>query len=358
MHICFIGPATSTHLKKICKWFIDKNHIVDVITFSDDSIENARVHYIDLGVDPQSNDIKKIKYLLAGKKIKKVIDSIKPDVINVHYASSYGTSVALSGMDNYILYVWGSDIYDFPQKSAIHRFLLSYSLNQASLIISTSQVMAKELKQYTNNRIIVIPFGVDLNLFHPRVNKSTDKLIIGTVKSMSNIYGIDTLIRAIALYKERYGSTNINVRIVGDGPNINDFKNLVCQLQLTKEVSFLGNLPQSKVAEEWSKMDIAVIPSRKESFGVSALEAQACGLPIIVSSAPGLLETTIPGSTSLVYPIDNEYELLNQLRYLITNPLVREAMGNNGRKYVEDNYEMNNCFYNLESHFTRFIEAQ
>lgn len=109
----------------------------------------------------------KLKYLLHGKEIRKILDHIHPDIINVHYATSYGTAVAWAGVKNYTLSVWGSDVYDFPNKSILHRKMLEFSLKHATHIFSTSSAMAKETSKYTNKHIYITPFGVDMNFFHP-----------------------------------------------------------------------------------------------------------------------------------------------------------------------------------------------
>lgn len=98
MKICFLAPANNYHTKKWSKWFSNHGHEVHVISFIDDSIDNVKVHYIDTGVSTDSSDSKKIKYLLKARQVKKIVDTICPDVVNAHYATSYGTVAALSGL--------------------------------------------------------------------------------------------------------------------------------------------------------------------------------------------------------------------------------------------------------------------
>ena len=124
MKICFIAPANNYHTQKFCKWFYNRGHEIHVISFIEGSIDNTTIHYINAGVSPTENDPKKIKYLLYANKIKQIIKYIKPNVVNVHYASSYGLAVALSGFHPYILSVWGC--LRFPRKK--HFTQNSYSI--------------------------------------------------------------------------------------------------------------------------------------------------------------------------------------------------------------------------------------
>jgi hypothetical protein len=110
---------------KWCNWFCNRGHEVHVISFTQGEIQSVIVHHVDVSVDADSSDIKKLKYLISGRKIRHFVDLIKPDIVSVHYASSYGVAVALSGLKGYILSVWGSDIYAFPKKSFLHRLLCS-----------------------------------------------------------------------------------------------------------------------------------------------------------------------------------------------------------------------------------------
>ena len=107
MKICFLAPASNYHTKKWCKWFTEHGHQVHVVSFINAPIDNTTAHYVNTGADVDSRDSQKLEYLLRAREVKKIVDEIKPDVINAHYATSYGTVAALSGLRNYILSVWG-----------------------------------------------------------------------------------------------------------------------------------------------------------------------------------------------------------------------------------------------------------
>ena len=353
MKICFIGPANSSHIVKWCVWFAQRGHEVHVVSFTQGKIEGAKVHLIDIGVDAGGSDLNKLRYLVSGKRIKKVLVDIKPDVINVHYATSYGAAVALSGIRNYALSVWGADIYDFPRKSILHKSLLKYSLSKASVLLSTSKAMANEAGKYTKKTFQITPFGVDLNLFNPnkRMRVEGDKdYIVGTVKSLSDKYGIKDILHAVSLV---YSNTAIPIklRIAGSGPKEKEYKLLAQTLGIDKITTWLGYISQPQAAYEWANMDLALIPStlESESFGVSAVEAQASGVPVIISDIPGLMEATSPGATSIVVDRNNPKMLAEQIIRLYNDKQRSLRMGENGRRFVFDNYEMNQCFSHIET---------
>lgn len=351
MKICFVAPANSSHIVKWCKWFNNHGHETHVISFIPGKIEGTQVHTIDLSVNAEGSDLEKLRYLFSGKRIRNLIIEIRPDVINAHYATSYGIAMALSGIKGYVLSVWGSDVYDFPRKSILHRALLQYSFMKASQLFSTSHAMAKEANKYTNKEFTITPFGVDMELFNPnkRTREGDRPFIIGTVKTMSSLYGIDYILKAVGILKAKYHNIDIYVRISGDGPQANEYKELAKELSIDEITLFLGRITQEEAANEWANMDAAIIPSiMYESFGVAAVEAQASGTPVIVSEVGGLLETTEPGISSIVVNRKDEQAIADAILTLYHDPSLREKMGKAGRKNVAIKYELNNCFRYIE----------
>jgi len=348
MKICFVGPASSAHIKKWCNWFAANGHEIHVISFAPGEIEKVTIHHIAVDVDANGSDIEKLKYLFTGKKIKTIIEDIKPDIVNVHYATSYGVATALSGIKGYILSVWGSDIYEFPRKSFAHRVLLKYSLKKAVRLFSTSKAMADEAAKYTNRSFDITPFGVDVELFSPcKRTRHTDlPFIIGTVKGLSDKYGIRDILEAASIIKKQ--GVPIELRIAGKGPQEDEYRNLANELGISDITKWLGFISQKSAAIEWANMDVAIIPSIEESFGVSAVEAQSCGTPVIISDIPGLKEATKPEETSIVVKRNSSYEIADAVKRLYINKDYREKMGKEGRKYVLENYEINKCFQKIQ----------
>ena len=361
MKICFIGPANSAHLIKWCKWFSENGHEIHVVSFSDGTIENCTVHQIKLGVNFAGSDIEKIQYLFTGRKLKQMIDTIKPDVVSTHYATSYGAALALSGTKRYLLSVWGSDIFKFPQKSVFHKKLLEYSLGKAPFLLSTSKAMAKEASKYTNKPFEITPFGVNLEVFSPekRTREVSDgRFVVGTVKTMSDTYGIKYLLEACSLFKAKNSNVQLEIRLAGNGPQLDEYKELAQKLDLGQETLFLGSISQTEAAYEWANMDIAIIPSISESFGVAAIEAEASQTPVIISDAEGLLESTLPGETSIVTPRYDSQAIAEAMTLLYRDVELRRKMGEAARRFVTERYEINACFEKIYQIFEKFAGKQ
>ena len=353
MRICFVGEAVSGHLQKWCRWFLSRGHEVHVVSFERGEIPGADVHIIDTGVDPDGSDLGKLKYLLQGRKIRKLVDAIRPDIVSVHYATSYGFVAALAGIRGHVLSIWGSDVYDFPRKSFLHREMLKYSLRKASQIWSTSEAMAEETRKYTDREITVTPFGVDMEMFSPekRTRPRDDGIFVaGTVKTLADKYGIADLLKAAAIAKGKW--VPIRLRIAGRGPKEAEYRALAKELGIEGITAWLGYIPQEQAAAEWANMDVAVIPStlESESFGVAAVEAEACGTAVIVSDIPGLKESTKAGVSSVVVPKNDPEAIAEKIVWFWETGCAPEY-GRNGRAFVQERFEINKCFEKIEQLF-------
>lgn len=359
MKICFLAPSNSAHTKKWCRYFVSRGHEVHVVSFCNEQIENVKVHYVNSGADTGGGDAQKLKYLLKARLIRKIILDIMPDIINVHYATSYGAVAALAGLKGYVLSVWGSDIFEFPKRSFLHRTLLKFSLSKAKYLFSTSQAMADEAKLYTKKEFVITPFGVDMELFNPRKRiRHGESFVVGTVKSLAPIYGIDLLLKAVAQVHNFNPEIPIRIRIAGQGPSEKEYHELAKYLGIDEITQWLGVISQQQAAYEWANMDVAVICSNMESFGVAAVEAQASGVPVIISDIPGLKEATKPDYSSVVIPKGDINAIANALRNLYKDEAKRKSMGYCGRVYVEKKYEYNACFKIIEDCFERIMENE
>ncbi|MEO6882913.1 MAG: glycosyltransferase [Bacteroidia bacterium] len=288
----------------------------------------------------------KLSYLRAIPALKKTIRDFKPDIVHAHYATSYGLLGTLSGFHPFIISVWGSDVFDFPKKSFFHKVFLKNNFSKADILLSTSRIMAEEIKKYTSKKITVTPFGVDLTIFKPdstqnKINQN--RIVIGTVKSLETKYGINFLISAFAILKERYSNLALQLLIVGSGSREAELKEMVLNLKIEKVSQFTGFIDHSEIVVYQNMLSIAVFPSvlDSESFGVSVLEAAACGKPVVVSNVGGLPEVIENGITGIIVPPKDSIALANALEKLILDEDLRVNMGKQGRIRVQRLYDWN-----------------
>jgi glycosyltransferase involved in cell wall biosynthesis len=179
--------------------------------------------------------------------------------------------------------------------------------------------------------------------------KEKQDFVVGTVKGLSDKYGIRYILEAVAAVKND-NQIPIRLRIAGKGPQEQEYRRLAEDLGISDITTWLGFISQEQAAVEWANMDTAIIPStlESESFGVSAVEAQACGTPVIISDIPGLMEATKPGKSSIVVKRCESEEIADAIRRIYADSILQKNMQRFGLEYVHGNYELNKCFQHIE----------
>lgn len=291
-----------------------------------------------------------IGYFRNVSALKRLLATDKPDILNAHYASGYGTSARLSGFSPTLVSVWGSDVYDFPDKSPLHRWWLRSNLMAANCVASTSHAMAQRTRQIAPalGEITVTPFGVETDRFLPSPDKTSPSdrsIVIGTVKTLGEVYGIDTLIASFILLLRMLSrdfpqlANRLQLRIVGDGPQQHALEKQVLSAGIQGHTRFQPRVPHEQVPTALRELDIYVALSRQESFGVAIIEANSCGLPVVVSDAGGLPEIVVDGETGFVVPKETPQAAADALYKLVLDADLRRRMGQAGRQRVISLYE-------------------
>lgn len=355
MQITFIAPGSSIHTVRWVNAMSNRGHDVSLITMHDEEVnsfnDNVKIYNL-----PIKNSL---GYYMNFPFIKNIIKKIKPDIVNTHYASGYGTLSRLVNFTPTLLSVWGSDVFDFPYQNKMKKKILIKNLKAATEIASTSHVMKKHTENFINNKIIhVTPFGIDLNKFRPIQELNKENINIGIVKTLTKKYGIKYLIKAVKLLLERLNSEsllsikeNIRLVIVGDGNESESLKNLANDLKIDNITEFVGRISYENVPDYLNSFDVFCVPSiyDSESFGVAAVEASACGLPVVASNVGGLPEVIEDGVTGYIVPPKSSEKIADKLYDLVINKEKRNELGRNGRERVKRLYDWNKNVEKMEN---------
>lgn len=294
----------------------------------------------------EEGNARKLAYLKVLPLLWRTIREFRPDVVHAHYASSYGLLGALTWFKPFVVSVWGSDIYTFPRRSLLHSWLIKFVLFRAGKVLSTSHAMASETRKYTQKSIVVTPFGIDLQVFKPTTVSSLfspSDIVVGTVKTLEEKYGIEYLIRAFHQVRSRNPDLPLKLLIVGGGTLEEYLKKLVAELNLGDCTVFTGRVPFEAVQEYHNMLSVYVALSvcDSESFGVAILESGACAKPVIVWNVGGLPEVVEDGVTGIVVPVRDIDATVAAIESLVLDEELRQGMGRAGRARVQCQYDWN-----------------
>jgi D-inositol-3-phosphate glycosyltransferase len=186
-----------------------------------------------------------------------------------------------------------------------------------------------------SNKIVIIPPGVNVHLFKP-INRNRAKKVIGAnikdkiilfVGRIEPLKGLDMLLYAMRILEMKNPYLNTDLWIVGGdisqpmrlwSNRLKGFEQLKKILQISMLVKFVGQQPQKQLPFYYNASQVVIMPSHYESFGMVALEAMACGVPVITTDVAGVSSLIDKKHTSLITSVNNPLLLASQIEYLLT----------------------------------------
>jgi D-inositol-3-phosphate glycosyltransferase len=191
-------------------------------------------------------------------------------------------------------------------------------------------------------RVTVVPCGVDTLRFRPmkrdrvrcKLDLPADEPIVLFVGRIEPLKGIDVAVRAVAQLP-----TPARLLVVGgdgqDAGRKDALLELASEFGVAGRVTFLDAIPHADLPLYYNAADVCVVPSYYESFGLVALEAMSCGLPVVASRVGGLKETVIDGHTGYLVPWRCADSFAERLGLLLSDETLRRRMGREARREAE-----------------------
>ena len=229
--------------------------------------------------------------------------------------------------------------------------------NADRIVVATPAELAQLqwLYQADISKMVIIPPGVDIGRFYP-IPPDEAKEFIGVapcgrmllfVGRIEPLKGLDILIEAIGImsHKGLMKDNPFCLAVIGGDPDVcpEDMDKEMARLQALREqygledfVAFLGQRSQDSLPYYYSAAEAVVVPSQYESFGMVALEAMACGTPVVASQIGGLAYLVQDGVTGFTVPVDEPEALANRLTALLLDPNLRQRMGKQAVKVAQD----------------------
>lgn len=294
-----------------------QNHGVHFITYSQPSrldflSENLFYHEVDFHTYPLF-EYPPYELALASKMVD-VVKNEKLDLLHVHYAIPHASAAFMAkqilkthGINiPVVTTLHGTDI-TLVGRDPSYEPVVTFSINHSDGVTAVSDHLRKETFDYFNitRDIEVIPNFVDLEKFKKTKKDHFRKVICPRgeylVVHTSNFRPVKRIQDVVRVFHNICKATPSKLLMIGDGPERLMAENLCRELGLQDCVRFLGKM--EAVEEVLSIADLFLMPSEKESFGLAALEAMACEVPVVSSNAGGLPELNQEGVTGFLCPV-------------------------------------------------------
>ncbi|ERJ60735.1 N-acetyl-alpha-D-glucosaminyl L-malate synthase BshA [Sphingobacterium paucimobilis] len=313
------------------KGLASEGHQVHFITYSqparlDFFSENLFYHEVAVSQYPLF-DFPPYESALASKLVD-VVRFEKLDVLHVHYAIPHASAAYLAKQ---ILRSYGIDI---PVVTTLHgtditlvgkdksfKPVVQFSINESDGVTTVSESLKKQTLEFFDitTDIEVIPNFIDLDRFYNKKREHFKKAIAPDDERImihtSNFRKVKNTMDVVRIFYQVNQKIPSKLLMVGDGPERTNAEELSRQLGISNCVRFLGK--QDAIEEILSVSDLFIMPSSSESFGLAALEAMACSVPVISSNTGGLPELNVNGVTGFLSDIGDVDDMAKNAIYIL-----------------------------------------
>jgi L-malate glycosyltransferase len=290
------------------------------------------------------------------------------DLLHVHYAVPHATSAVLArdilakeGRNLPIVTtLHGTDITIVGQDPSFAP-VVNHSINESDGVTAVSEYLRDETLDRFNVRgdIEVIPNFIDTRRFR-RLNKQhfrqvlcpNDEKVIVHVSNFRPVKRTGDVVETFARLRER--GLNIKLLLVGDGPDRASAQRLAVDLGVADDTRFLGK--QDPVEEILSIADLFMIPSGSETFGLAALEAMACEVPVVASNIGGLPELVVEGETGFLCPLGDIDAFADRAHALLTDESLHARMAKAARDRAVDVFDTERIIPLYEAYYDEVLE--
>ncbi len=341
-----------------------KGHVVHFISSSQPArleifYENVFFHEVSMLKYPLF-EYTPYETALASKMVD-IVKSDQLDVLHVHYAIPHASAalMAKSILASQGIYVpvvttlHGTDI-TLVGKDSTYEPVVEYSINNSDGVTAVSQSLKDDtFKNFKITRPIeVIPNFIDFNRFRRQrkehfkkmIAPEGEKILVHT-SNFRKVKRIEDVVKVFAKINERFPSKLI---LLGDGPERHNIEKECRDLGIFDRVTFLGK--QEAVEEILSVCDLFLLPSETESFGLSALEAMACEVPVISSNAGGIPEVNINGVTGFTSNVGDVDEMAANGIKILENEDTLHVFKENAFKQAQK-FDLNNILPMYENYY-------
>lgn len=299
------------------------------------------------------------------KKMKKLLEEIKPDILDAHYLTSYGIPASRLRFHPFIINIWGSDILlDHNRYGEKHADLMRKALREVDIIVCDGENTKEEIIKLGKEpgRVQLILLGVDTKKFYPQPKDTEitsslgilDSQIVISLRNLEPVYDIETLIKAIPSVLSQTPDTKFI--IAGEGSQRGYLEGLAKSLGIWESIRFVGMIPHDELPQYLTLADVYVSTSLSDGgVSVSTLEAMACGLPVVTTDVGDNKKWIKDGDNGFLIPTKNPSRLAERVIYLLKNLDIRGEIGVANRKAVEENFSYENEMSKMEELYKELV---
>lgn len=309
--------------------------------------------------------------LSLASKMVEVSTYEKLDLLHVHYAVPHATSAYLARQvlgdkaPKIITTLHGTDI-TLVGNARSYLPITRFSIMESDGITAPSQYLKQatydKLNVPTSLPIEVIGNFIDGERFKPAECHTVEKVktcfkehtgrerILVHTSNFRPVKRISDVVKIFALVQKQIPT---RLLLIGDGPERSRVEDEVRAAGLNENVRFLGKLETFEDILQQS--DVFLLPSESESFGLAALEAMACGIPVVASRAGGIPEVVVHGKTGFLSDVGDVQDMANNVLTILNDSTLAESMCRESRKRAVDTFAMEHLVNRYETYYEQIL---
>ena len=313
------------------------------------------------------------QYLLAlANRLVQVARTHRLDIIHAHYAIPHAAAAYLARQilvsgpgaakagPRTITTLHGTDV-TILGSDASYRETVAFCIDQSDAVTAVSASLRADTKRAmaVTRDITVIPNFVDVEVYRrtpdpalrARFCRADERLVIH-VSNLRPVKQIDAVVKVFAQIRARLSA---RLLIVGEGPDLGRAQQLIDELGIGAHVELIGEAQD--VVGLLSVSDLFLLPSLQESFGLSALEAMACGVPVVASNVGGLPEVVDDGVTGFLHPPDAVTPMAESAIRILSNVALHARMAEDGARLAMERFSADRIVPQYEALYERTLSS-
>lgn len=336
MRICYLADAGSIHTHRWALGLARQGHEVTVCSHRPAVIAGVNV----LVIPRPRVDLPLLAVIQQARWMRRVLGSVKPDLLHAHYLTGYGWLAAWTGFHPVFVTAHGSDVLISPESSIADNVSARIALLRADTITAVAKHMIPKLLRLgaPRERVFHTPNWIDDRVFNPTQRTSRTKMpyVILSTRALRPIYNVSTLARAVPLVLDR--GHDVHFVVVGDGIDKTHLADYISAAGVTNRVRFLPPIPQVELAGYMKRADVYVSTSLSDSVSTALLEAIACGAFPVVTDIPGNREVIEHEVNGLLFSAGDAHSLAERLDQALMDHDLRQRAEQVNWQIIQENY--------------------
>jgi glycosyltransferase involved in cell wall biosynthesis len=286
------------------------------------------------------------------RNLKGIVRRLNPDVIQAGPIQTAAFLTALSGFKRLVSVSWGFDLLNDVHRGRLWRWATRLTLHRSAALVADCEIVRQQAVYFgmEPSRIVVFPWGVDLDQFSPNAEKvysgdSQQPFTVLSTRSWETLYGVDIL--AHAFVEAAQELPQLRLIMTGNGSLAGKIRHIFLQAGVSDRVSLPGQVSQADLPRYYRSADLYVSASHIDGSSVSLLEALASGCPVLVSDIPGNLEWVNSGVQGWLFPDGDSHALAQAIKYAVHHRSELFRLGQAARVLAEARADWKKNFLKL-----------